>query len=289
MDFEFDSGKLLYAIGVALAIASLVYFMRDLVFGLSITVKAALLFLAFVAFFAVGVATERDVLDAVAFALSGGAYLVGLGYVVSNYPIEDTGTFLLLAVSAALFVGLGYLLRERGFALPVRTAASVVAVLAVVGVALVGADAVGGGVTYDLETNESVTVEPPTGEYPDNHVPGVEKRVGTLTATNEFVFRRALDPPQVVACVVDGDGVVQRHAGVSLSTPGERYGYPQSIGGGGTVPMHLTLHLDRDRNQTAPVTYAVERAGECPTDVDEPTVAIVVDPDERGGTYGRPV
>lgn len=288
MDFELDAGKLLYAIGVGLAIAALVYFVRDLVFGLSITVKAALLFLAFAAFFAVGAATERDVLDAVAFALSGGAYLVGLGYVVTSYPIEDTGTFLLLAVSAALFVGLGYLLRERGFALPVRTAASVVAVLAVVSLVLVGADAVGGGVTYDLATNESITVEPPTGEYPDDHVPGVEKRVGALTATNEFVFRRALDPPRVEACVVDADGVVRRHAGVSLDAPGERYGHPQSIGGGETVPLHLTLHLDRDRNQTESVTYAVEQAGECPTDVDGPTVAVVVDPDDEFGSRLRP-
>ncbi len=289
MDIEFDSGKLLYAIGVALAIAALIYFVQDLVFGLSITVKAALLFIAFAAFFAVGVATERDVLDAVAFALSGGAYLVFLWYVADSYPIEETGTFLLLAGSAALFVGLGYLLRERGFALPVRTAASVVAVLAVVSLVLVGADAVGGGVTYGLETNESITVQPPTGDHPDDYVPGVERRVGTLTATNEFVFRRALDPPRVEACVTDRNGTVQREGYVQLRSPGEEYGHPQSIGGGATVPMHLFLHLDRDRNQTESVTYAVEQARECPTDVDGPTVAIVVDPDDEFGSRVRPV
>src|SRR6056297_2695609 len=112
MRFAIDSGKLLYALGVLFAAAALLYFIRDVVFDLSITVKAALLLLGFVAAFTAGVAVERDVLDVVAFALSGVTYVVFVGYVVVRYRPGETGTFLLLAASAALFVGLGYALRE---------------------------------------------------------------------------------------------------------------------------------------------------------------------------------
>jgi len=122
MNLEFDSGKLLYALGVLFAIGAFLYFVRDVVFDLSITVKAAVLFFAFVAFFLAGVAIERDVLDVVAFALSGISYAVFLGYVIVQYAPGGTGTFLLFGASAVLFLGLGYLVRERDPALSLRRA-----------------------------------------------------------------------------------------------------------------------------------------------------------------------
>jgi len=138
MRFTIDSGKLLYALGVLFAAASLLYFSRDVVFDLSITVKAALLCLAFVALFLAGLTVQRDVLDVVAFALAGVTYIVFVGYVVFRYDPGETGTFLLLAFSAALFVALGYLLREGTLAVPRRQAATVAAGLLLVSVALVG-------------------------------------------------------------------------------------------------------------------------------------------------------
>lgn len=107
MRFDIDSGKLLYALGV--------------VFDLSITVKAALLLLAFVAFLVAGLTLQRDVLDAVAVALA------GVTYVVVRYEPSETGIFLLLALSAGLFVSLGDALRERNLTVPRWRATTVVA------------------------------------------------------------------------------------------------------------------------------------------------------------------
>jgi len=276
MRFAIDSGKLLYALGVAFAAAALLYFSRDVVFGLSITVKAALLFLLFVALFLAGLTAQRDVLDVVAFALAGVTYVVFVGYVVLRYGPGETGTFLLLAFSAGLFVGLGYLLREGRVAVPRRQAVAVAAGLLLVSVALVGLDAVGGGVTYDVATESSVTVEPP-GDGPSPYG-RYEKRVGTVTASNEFVFTRALSLPELRGCLV-GPGSERRNMYLSYEYPG--YAAPDTIGGGATREFPVLAALAVDRNQTEPMTYAVERGSDCSADRSEPTLLVVVGDDER--------
>jgi len=277
MRFAIDSGKLLYALGVAFAVAALLYFSRDVVFDLSITVKAALLFLAFVGFFLAGLAVQRDVLDVVAFALAGVTYVVFVGYVVVRYGPSETGTFLLLVLSAALFVTLGYLLREGAFVVPRRQAIGVAVGLLLVGVALVGVDAVGGEVSYELRTESSVTVEPPTdGPTPYSRT---ERRVGTLTATNEFVFTRALSLPELSGCLVGVGGGPRTDVYLSYDYPG--YAQPDTIAGGATREFPIRTNLAVDRNQTEPVSYNVERGSDCTAQRDEPTLLIAVGEENR--------
>lgn len=276
MKFDVDSGKILYGIGVVLAIAALLYFIQDLVFGLSITVKAVLLFLGFVGFFVVGTAIDRDVLDAVAFALSGAAYLVFLAYVIWRYAVGETGTFLLLALSAALFIGLGYLLRERDPRTPVRVAGYAVGALLLVSVALVGVDAAGGGVTYDLQTNESVSVEPVERDHPpgEEYV-GETVRIGSVTATNEFVFRRTLDLPSLSGCVVGTDAPDERFAYVSYDEAS--YERPDALGGGESLTFGVTADVPVSVNATEPVDFAVEHRQSCPDGADRPTIVVTTD------------
>jgi len=185
MRFDIDSGKLLYALGIAFAAAALLYFARDVVFDLSITVKAVLLFVAFVTFVLGGVTLQRDVLDVVAFALAGVTYVVFVGYVVLRYGPSETGTFLLLALSAGLFVALGYGLRQGKLTVNRQQATTVAAALLVLSVALVGLDALGGDVTYDFETAQSVTVDPVAADEP---APYVERsvRIGTMRAVRAY-------------------------------------------------------------------------------------------------------
>jgi len=271
MRFDIDSGKLLYALGVAFAAASLLYFSRDVVFGLSITVKAALLFLLFVGLFLAGLTLQRDVLDVVAFALAGVTYVVFVGYVVLRYGPSETGTFLLLAFSAGLFVALGYLLRAGTVTVPRRQAAAVAAGLVVVGVALVGLDAAGGGVSYDVTTESSITVAPPDdGPTPYSRS---EQRVGTVTASNGFVFTRALDLPDLRGCLV-GPGSERGDVYLSYEYPG--YAYPDTIAGGATREFPVVADVTVDRNATEPVTYAVERGSDCSADRSAPTLLVAV-------------
>jgi len=270
MRFAIDSGKLLYALGVGFAAAALLYFSRDVVFGLSITVKTALLFLAFVALFLAGLTVQRDVLDVVAFALAGVTYIVFVGYVVVRYGPGETGTFLLLAFSAGLFVGLGYLLREGTVTVPRRQATAIAAGLLLIGVALVGLDAVGGGVTYDMTTASSVTVEPPV----DGPTPYSERalRVGTVAATNGFVFTRALDLPDLRGCLVGVESGPQHEVYLSYDYPG--YAPPDTIAGGATREVPIVADIPIDRNATESVTYAVERGSDCDAQRDEPTLLV---------------
>lgn len=271
MNFDVDSGKLLYALGVLFAAAALLYFVRDVVFDLSITVKAALLFLAFVAFFVCGVTLEQDVLDVVAFVLSGVSYVVFAGYVVLRYDPGETGTFLLLAFSAGLFVLLGYVLRAGGLSVPRRQAVTVVGALLLVSTLLVGVDAVGGDVTYDIRTAETVTVDPVATDRPVPYIE-TEARIGTMTATNEFVFTRALSLPPLSSCLVGVESVPRNDVWVSYQFPG--YNRPDTIAGGTARQFPIEASIPVDANSTAPVTYAVERGSDCSGERDRPTLLV---------------
>jgi hypothetical protein len=270
MDFDIDSGTILYGLGVAFAIAAFLYFVRDVVLGLSITVKAALLLFAFVAFFLAGLTVERDVLDVVAYALSAGAYVTFLGYVVVRYDPGETLVFLLLALSAALFVGLGYGLREGGLDVSRRTVGYAAIGLAAASVVLVGADALGGGVTYELELNESVTVDPPQAGD-DRHRHELEVLVGTVTVTNEGLFTRPIDGPGLDSCLVGGDNrtddlFVEYH--FQPSGP---------IRGGETERFDVTLTARLPPNETEPQTYTLERGSDCSVTRDSPTVIVDIE------------
>jgi hypothetical protein len=272
MNYDIDSGKLLYALGVLFATAAFLYFIRDVVFGLSITVKAALLFAAFVVFFVVGIAVQRDILDVVGFALAGIAYIVFVGYVVLRYEPSETGTFLLLAVSAGLFVTLGYALREWNLTLSRRTATGIALGLALVSTVLVGIDAVGGGVTYDLQTNESVTVDPPRATGQDRGVVSITERVGTMSATNQFVFTRALDLPPLRGCLLGTD--FPTHGEVWVGYDPTRFEQPNIIHGDSMLQFGVTADLLIDINQTEPITYTIERDANCEGERERPTLVV---------------
>lgn len=277
MRLSIDSGKLLYALGVLFAAAALLYFARDVVFDLSITVKAVLLFVAFVAFFVAGTTLNRDVLDVVAFALSGVTYIVFVGYVVIRYDPGDTGIFLVLALSAGLFVALGYGLREDKLTVSRRRALAIGAGLLLVSVVLVGADALGGGVTYDFEAEESVTVGPVTGDRPDFYGER-QVQVGTVTATNGFAFTRALSLPPLRGCLA-GVGDVPRNR-VWVQYDYDSYREPNTIAGGTTREVPVEAGIPVDANRTDAVTYAVERGVDCDVQRDTPTLVVSVGANE---------
>lgn len=279
MNFDVDSGKLLYGLGVLFALLALAYFGQDLVFGLSITVKSALLFLAFVASFVAGVGIDRDVLDVVAFALSGLSYVAFVLYVLTSYSVDETGTFLIFAVSAALFLGLGFLVRERRPTVPARTAGLAVGGLALVGVVLVGADVAAGGVTYTADLNDQVTVAPPDGAPTDDEVTFVRGDVGTVTAENGPLFRRHLQDPGIRGCVVGMETPPGRGDVVELSL--ETDDRPRTIAGGGEVTFDVRVEFPVSTNESMPATLAVERADSCDAARADPTLLVVVEEGTR--------
>lgn len=273
MDIELDSAAILYALGAVTGIAAVVFFGAEVAVALSPTVKAALLLAGFVAFLVAGLSLPVDLPAAVAYVLAAAAYLVSVGYTVSRFRPGSRVTFLLLAASSVLFVGLGYLVRERGLDLTRREAGAVVAVVLVAGAGLVALDAAGPDPAYRLELRDSANV-----------TSGESVRVGTLVADNRFALSRTMDVPEYYACVYTPD----RRAPTRVDV--DRYASdrpPDLLRGGETRRMaariHVPYELSGERPEDGPpprVTLGVVPIGTstaCPpaSDVLEPRVVVV--------------
>jgi len=280
MNVEFDGATLLYALGILFALGAFLYFVRDVVFGLSITVKAVSLFLAFLGALLVGLAVDRDrgALDRVAFAIAAIAYAVFLGYVVTRVGIDETGTFLLLAASAGLFVALGYGVQQREVAVTPRAAGYALLGLAAVGILLAGADVAAGGVTYTVELDETATVASPDGDVGDREAVPAEVRIGTLTASNGPVFRRPIDLPSVRGCLAGTDAPAED---VRVRYRPPEYERPGQLPGGGERSYGIEARMVLPTNRTEERTVAIERASDCQVTRSEPTLVLVFGEGDR--------
>lgn len=279
MEYEIDGATILYALGVAFAIGALLYFARDVVFDLSITVKAALLFVAFLAFLVLGLALERRELTLVSYALAGMTYAVFLGYVILRFDLGPTRAFLLLAASAVLFIALGYVVGEGSVSLGGRRPTAVLGVLLLVSVLLVGADVATAGVSFSATLVDDATVTAPDDRHPEAEtIPGTT-RIGTLQVTNEGPFTRTVDLPRIERCLVGVEGVDQRDASVFYRSAG--YARDNRIGGDETRTYDLQARLPLT-NDTDTLTVAVERGDACTATTGEPTLYVYFPDDEVG-------
>jgi len=268
---------LLYALGVAFALGTLAFFARDVVFDLSITVTALLLFVAFAAFLVAGLTIDHDSLGSVAFAISGLAYVVGLGYVVTRYELSETGVFGLLAASTILFVGLGYALQEGRLTLDRPTARRLLVGLAVVGVVFVGADSVGemrSSVDLDEEVVLNGTMAPP-----DEPIVAGDQQVGSLTVRNPTLFTRTIELPSLEGCLVGVD--TDRRRGVNLDYEPRGYQLADRLDRNEERTAEIRLRFDLPANATVTgQRISIERADSCAVTRSEPTL-IVVESEDR--------
>jgi len=262
--FEFDGAKVLYAVGVIFGVAALVYFARDLVFDLSLTVKALLFLVGFLALFVAASAVQRAGLDAVLYVLSAATYVAFVAYTLGRFDFGDTGVFVALAASSALFVALGYLHRERGLRTDAGTARRAVAILLVSATLLVAVDLAVGGLVYTAAVADETAVDDRQGVA-----------LGTVTAENGFVFRETTDFPRATACVYTDE---RRDQPVEYRGDADYWSTPDSVGGGGTAEVELWTWLtDEERTAVGNGTIPVERADSCPAEsaVTEPKIVVV--------------
>lgn len=264
MNFEVDPAKILYAVGVLFGVAAVAYFARDIVFELSITVRALLLLLAFIILLVAALAAARKTFVLVFAVLAAAAYLAFIAYTLSRFDVGADGTFLVLLVSAGLFLGLGYLVREREFSPSTSNARYAVVVVFLLAVALVGADVVASEVTYEVDLNDEATV-------------GDRGQVilGTLTMENQFVFREPIDRPQAFACIYVPamDEYDMRPHPVEYRVGEDRV--PDSIAGAGTIPATMTVRLSDEEAATLDDPLPIENAEECPEAGNEPRIVVV--------------
>lgn len=271
MALGFDREMLLYAVGILLGVAAAVYFGFQFFDEVSPVTTAALLFGGFVCLLVAGVGYDVEFLDVVAYALAAACYLVFVAFVLSRFDVGDGGTFLLLALSSALFIGLGYLAQRGRLSITRQQTKGVILVVMLAAVALVGVDLAGAQPTTSAEFEDSVEIP----ERSDRVV------VGTVTIENEFFLPREADIQRYHACVY---GPEFRPAPVqydsrpdsSLMAGGETWSYDIVLPGGAFYTENGTRmegFEDRDR-------VPVETASECPETIDDPKV-LVVDESER--------
>lgn len=264
-----DRETVLYAVGVLLGIAAAAYFGFQLFDQVSPVTTALVLFAGFLCFLTVGVGLDVETVDIVAYALAAGCYLVFVGYTLSRFDVGDGGTFLLLAASSGLFIGLGYLAQQGRLALDRRQAGLVVVAVLVVAVGVVGVDLVGAQPTTTAEFRESI-------EIPDDRE---RVTVGTVTVENGFVLPREAEVERYGACLYGTEFrpvplEYEPRAGSPLLGGGESRSYDL------VVPGVLFYHDNGTRRAAfeGRETIPVETAAECPESSDETKLVVVSEP-----------
>lgn len=276
MKLNLDGGKLLYALGVVFAVAALMFFVRDVVFGLSITVTAVLLFCIFVGSLIVGLIINRDLLDVVGYAIAGVTYVIFLWYVTNRYELGETGLFVVLLLSACLFVSLGYGVREQSIQIDRQKAIYAVIGLGAIGVIFVGADLTTGDIEYtvELEDDASVVI---TEEQAERDRPRVSTTVGTMTVRNPTPFSRPVDTPSARGCFSGGSEPIDEEFRIRYEP--RSFGIADRLAGGEERTQTLIAEVPVFADEPREAEYAVEQADSCEMSHDEPTLVVVFDND----------
>lgn len=267
--------QVLYTIGALLGIFALAYFGTEVLLGLSPEVTALLLFFTFLSFLVLSsVAGELTV---VTYALSAGAFLVFILFVLGSFGFSPSVVFLLLAGSSLMFICLGYLESTDQLTLGRRTATLIVAGLVLIGGGLVAVDTLGEQPTYEVTTVGELST---TGLGTSGQV-----TLGEMRITNDHFFSRTAQLELHTACIYDGQRKYEEdidfrqdnryfwNERVRLA-PGDSERYTMTVDGwtfygeGGTAVEFQAV-------DTIPVTAA----DTCPSNSDEPQVVI------RPGSY----
>ena len=275
MATTFRSTDVLYALGALLGVVTVLYFSVEIVLSFAPAVKSVVLVLSFVAFFLLAIVATRA-LAVVCYVLAAATYLVFLGYTLVRFAFGTDAIFLSLAASSVLFVGLGYLVRERGFGTSRRRVGTALLVVLVLVAAVSAFDVLGAKPTYTLELDEEADLSTRAYMIP----------IGTVTAKNDFVLSRTAEPPSYEVCVY---------------TPEKRRAYVQTgnLYGGSVLLDSGESREFKVRMEVPPLpggptaggfdTIPVERAAECPETSTEPKIVVVERPAGAGTpTYTSP-
>lgn len=268
MDFDIDPAKVLYAVGVVFGVAAVVYFARDIVFELSITVRALLLFLAFVVLLVAGLAATRQAFVVISAVLSAVAYLAFIAYSLSRFEVGADGTFLALLISAGLFLTLGYLVREHNVAPSAPTPLYVTIGVVLIGAVFVGADVAASDVTYDITLQDEAAVDE-RGEVV----------LGTIKVENQFVFHEHLDLPQTFACIYFPEMPESDRRALPVRYNVDDGRVPNSIPGSRSMTVTMTVRLSDEIATRIDNKVPIERAVTCPDGIDVSRIVVVTGDD----------
>ncbi len=275
MDDYLDSSYILYGLGALLGIFAILYFGGEILLSLSPTVKSLILFTSFVFFLVSSLYLKTDTINTVLTVLSGGAYIVFLGYTVFRFTLSSNQIFVLLAFSSILFVGLGYMIRERGLSLTAQQSKLVLAGCVLVVLILITVDVFGSQASVDATWEDEVDA----AQFVDSEV-----TIGTLQLQNDFIFSRVVDVPRHRICLF----APNQSERITRSAVSDDLSGSTLLSGGETRTTDVTVQFpvvpadveeEHDRGLTADDyqalgTIPVEHAAQCEESAD--TAKIVV-------------
>lgn len=256
MKLQIDESRMLYGLGAFLGVLTILYFGQQLILDLSPAIKSFILLSSTVSFLAAAEYVRPGVLRTAFYIFSGFAYLSFLLYIFTRFSFTSEQTFLVLAVSSASFIVLGYLKGQRDLQMDDELAWKMVAVMVSLVAVAILFDVTGSQPDYSLELEDSVEV-----------IEGREIVFGQMIVENDFILSRNLESVSYTGCLFR-EGENER--GVFLGPD-----MPRLIGGGETLRFNLTdtFRSRPDENTTLNGNYSVAR-GRCPIDPEPNTIYI---------------
>jgi hypothetical protein len=237
--FDFNESNILYLFGAFLGVISIIYFGQELILELSPTLESVIIITSSVMFLVGSELIRNSILRTCLFVFSSFSYLSFLLYTFLRFNWGSNQVFLVLAVSSAAFIALGYLKNEKEFKLEKNQARIALGTLIVFLVALSGFDAVGAQPEYSVDLKDSVEV-----------VEGEEFKFGEAEVRNNFLFSRNTDLRDYEGCLIFSNGNEVERIYSSPDSEG-------MIAGKTTERFNLTeeineQHIGNDREENQP-------------------------------------
>lgn len=227
-----DVSLIAYVFSILFGIASILYFAKDILLSLSVTIKTSLLFYFCVSLLVFSNLISSDSSNLVFLTLSGISYLVGTKYWFEKSLDNTNKRFLFLAFSSVLFLILG-LTAEGGalFNLIDDIVPDLVAFVSLTAVFLVF-------IALDILEKDKV-------KYDFNFRETVGKQsatLGTIQITNESKFTREINRHSLKVSIKVGESK-------SYGVPIERAGsVPNSLGSKESVDIEYEIPIQKIRN-----------------------------------------
>lgn len=226
-----DPSSIMYLFGLLFGALSVLYFAKDILLSLSITVKSYALFVLASFIFSTSFLFTDSPLYILLIALSGIAYSVAVLYTWNSNPLKRTYRFLLLMLSSLLFIGVATGVQSNLFSQNTTAVISFSGFLFVVFILL-----------SVLDTREE---DPVTSEVSVENDIEVDDEivVGSVDIKNDGLFRRRYEKPDfevlykqgeqtydIPFTVENGEGTIGRKSDLSLEITGNvaRYNDPRS-------------------------------------------------------------
>lgn len=220
---------IMYIFGLLFGALSVLYFAKDILLSLSITVKSYSLFVLSTLVFSASFLFINSALYILLIALSGISYSVAVLYTWSSNPLNRTYRFLLLIFSSLLFTGVASGVQSSIFSSNIVVVVSFVSLLFIIFLALSVVDT-----QEDSPVKSDVSIR-------DNIEVDSKVVVGSVVIENEGLFRRKYETPRVKLCYREDEQVYD--IPFNIEEQGE------TVGRKSEISLEITANLARYTDQ----------------------------------------